>query len=816
MSTWLHPPPHTPSQAFPSPSNALPSDDDLLRQQIHQLFSLVPIAILASLINSSLVGFILMDVIQPTIVSGWILSIVGINVLWSGLVFAYRRAPKPLPNPGRWISWFVAGNMASGLVWGMAGFALYPASSPSHEMFLALVLGGMTAGSAALHAAFFPAFLAYSLPTILPLTFQFFAQGDPPHQAVGGMSLIFIAVIIVTARRNFIMVKDTLTLETENFRLITQLEHTRSQEEALNYSLTKEIQSRIAIENELLLHKNHLESLVAARTADLQISEARYRLVVENISDVIWIMDLDGSKFSYISPSLERLFGYAGQEVGTLSPATLLTAASMNKLKEAIGRELACHHSHPQEPNRSFLLVLEHHHQNGSPVWAEVQGSLLLDQTNRPVGITGVTRDVTERRKIEEEKHHLETQLLRSQKMEAVGNLAGGIAHDFNNFLTTILGNITLTKHLIPPSKQQASYLERAERAAFHAKNLTHQLLTFSKGGDPIKQPLALHELIKESSELALSGSAVICKTWASPNLWLIEADPGQVSQIMQNILMNAIQAMPNGGSITIRIENISLSDANHPNRFHLLAGPYVKVTLTDEGIGIAEHHLPKIFEPYFTTKPDGHGLGLASTFAIMKKHGGHVSVDSQVGVGTTFTLYFPASPKALKPSESLKLGISRGQGKILVMDDEESIRIMAREMLSHCGYQVMLAQNGEEAVTLYTQAMNTHTPFALVILDLTVPGKLGGLETLAQLRQHDPHVKALVSSGYSNDPIMANYASHGFAGVITKPYSMIELSNRIHKILWHPSSLESDQSPSNPHGPVASTSPSSASPSSN
>jgi CheY-like chemotaxis protein len=199
-----------------------------------------------------------------------------------------------------------------------------------------------------------------------------------------------------------------------------------------------------------------------------------------------------------------------------------------------------------------------------------------------------------------------------------------------------------------------------------------------------------------------------------------------------------------------------------------------------------------------------------------MKKHGGHVSVDSQVGMGTSFTLYFPASPRTRQPSESLKLGISRGQGKILVMDDEESIRIMASEMLSHCGYQVMLAKNGEEALTLYIQAMSTHTPFALVILDLTVPGKLGGLETLAQLRQHDPHVKALVSSGYSNDPVMANYAAHGFAGVITKPYSMIELSTRIHKILWHPSSPAPDQSPSDPHGDVASISPSSGFPSSN
>lgn len=767
-------------------------------------------AILASIINCGLVAFILMDVIPPTNVSGWILGIVGINVLWAGLVFAYRRASKPLLYPGRWMAWFVAGNSASGFIWGMAGIALYPSSSPSHEMFLALVLGGMAAGSTALHAAYFPAFLAYSLPATLPLAYQFFAQGDPPHQAVGIMSFIFLSVITVTAYRNFSIIKNTLTLEKENFQLINQLEHAHSQAETLNHSLSQEITSRIGIEKELLQHKDHLESLVGTRTADLQASEARYRMVVERISDVIWVMDLDGSTFSYISPSLERLLGYSGQALTTLSPDTILTPASMVTLKEAIKHEHAHHQSHTHEPNRSFLLVLEHQHRNGTTVWAEVRGSLLLDKTNLPIGITGVTRDVTERKKIEEEKQRLEAQLLRSQKLEAVGNLAGGIAHDFNNVLTTILGNITLTKQLLPSSPQHPSYLERAERAALHAKHLTHQLLTFSKGGDPIKQPVALHELIKESSELALSGSSLACQTWAAPNLWIIEADQGQINQVMQNLLMNAIHAMPHGGSIAIRAENIQLPIPDHKSALPLSPGPYVKVTIADEGIGIAEDHLPKIFEPYFTTKPEGHGLGLASTYAIMNKHAGHVSVDSHVGGGTTFTLYFPASPKALKPPELLNLGLRRGQGHLLIMDDEESIRMMAREMLLHCGYEVMLAKDGEEALTLYQQAMGTHTSFSLVILDLTVPGKLGGLGTLARLRQLDPQVKALVSSGYSNDPIMANYASHGFVGVITKPYSLIELSNMVHQILWRQSPLATGQSHSDSHGQTSSLSPSS------
>ncbi len=799
---------HIRPSGTPFSSSPLHQIIELRRKQIHQLFSLVPMAILASIINGGLVAFILMDVIPSRVVSVWIIGIVGINILWSGLVLAYRRASKPLLNPNRWMTWFVAGNSASGLIWGMAGIALYPISSPSHQMFLALVLGGMAAGSTAVHAAYFPAFLAYSLPTTLPLTYQFFAQGDPPHQAVGIMGFTFLAVITVTAYRNFFMVKNTLTLEKENFQLINQLEQAHSQAETLNRSLSKEIKNRIEIEKELLHHKDHLESLVGIRTADLQKSEARYRMVVERISDVIWVMDLEGSKFSYISPSLERLLGYSGYALDTLSPDTILTPASMVTLREAIKQERAHHQSHTYEANQSFLLVLEHHHHNGSSVWAEVRGSLLFDKSHIPIGITGVTRDVTERKKIEEEKQRLEAQLLRSQKLESVGNLAGGIAHDFNNFLTTILGNITLTKQILHSSIQHQSYLEQAERAALHAKHLTHQLLTFSKGGDPIKQPVALHELIKESSELAFSGSSLICETWTDPNLWIVEADPAQINQVMQNLLMNAIHAMPHGGSITIRAENIQLSnpDIRSP-LLPLSAGPYVKVTITDEGIGIAEDHLPKIFEPYFTTKSAGHGLGLASTYAIIKKHAGHVAVDSQVGGGTTFTLYFPASPKATSSPKSLNLGIRRGQGKILVMDDEESIRVMAREMLSHCGYEVMIAKDGEEALALYQQAMEIHTPFLLVILDLTVPGKLGGMGTLARLQQLDPQVKALVSSGYSNDPIMANYASHGFVGVISKPYSLIELSNMVHQRLWRQSPLATGQTPSDPPGQMSSIS---------
>jgi CheY-like chemotaxis protein len=366
--------------------------------------------------------------------------------------------------------------------------------------------------------------------------------------------------------------------------------------------------------------------------------------------------------------------------------------------------------------------------------------------------------------------------------MDAIGTLAGGIAHDFNNLLTSILGNITLTQHILKLPPLGETYLTRAEHATWRAKDLTQQLLAFAKGGDPIKHLISLKDIIIESSSFALSGSSVLCEPHLPTNLWPIEADPGQVSQVIHNIGINAVQAMPTGGTLAIEADNMWINKYPGVSPIPLPPGPYVHLTLSDEGIGIAKEQLDKIFEPYFSTKPEGQGLGLATTYAIMQKHGGHISVESQLDVGTKFSLYFPACASGAKPLKLEALPLHHGSGKILVMDDEESIRLLAKEMLSHCGYQSVFAKDGYETISLYQQAMDTNTPFSAVILDLTVPGSLGGKETILRLREIDPDVIAFVSSGYSNDPIMANYKTYGFHGVITKPYSLIGLSTILHQ----------------------------------
>jgi PAS domain S-box-containing protein len=753
-------------------------------QQVHQLFALAPYGILASLVNSGILVALLWSVVPQGPIAWWFLSVLIVNGLWGFLLYRYRQYAKHKTSVDRWANWFITGNAASGCIWGIGGILLYPSTSIGHEVFLAFVFGGMIAGATALYASYFPAFLAFSLPTVTPLTLLFFSRGDSLHISMGAMGLLFVIIMTMTTRRNHTMLLESMTLHQENSTLIKDLTQARDSAEALNNSLSKEVTHRAAIEEELRRHQEHLETLVEARTAALQSSESRYRFVTENISDVIWMMEPDGNRFSYVSPSVKELRGYSAEEVMPMSLDECLTPSSFEKAQLVMRQELDRLAKEPRQQGPSIFLELEHRCKDGSTVWAEVRASLLLDEKGNPLGFAGVTRDLTERRKIDREKLQLEAQLLRSQKMDAIGTLAGGIAHDFNNLLTSILGNITLTQHIMKLPPLGEKYLTRAEQATWRAKDLTQQLLAFAKGGDPIKHLISLRDLIIESSGFALSGSSVLCERHLATNLWPIEADPGQVSQIIHNIGINAVQAMPNGGTLVIKADNMWINKSPGGFPIPLPPGPYVHVTLSDEGIGIAKEQLDKIFDPYFSTKPEGQGLGLASTYAIMQKHGGNISVESQTNVGTKFSLYFPACASGAIP---IKLGtapLQHGRGTILVMDDEEPIRLLSKEMLSHCGYQCELAKDGHETITFFQQARERHTPFSAVILDLTVPGSLGGKDTILRLREIDPHVIAFVSSGYSNDPIMANYKTYGFHGVITKPYSLIGLSTILHRSL--------------------------------
>ena len=747
------------SPDLPSPPT-LSANNQLFSQQIAQLYAHAPLGIIASLFTGLILVLVLWNVISHWKLLSWYACNVGVNVIWCILAYSYQRVSPSVDEAPHWGTWFIVGNIFTGLVWGAAGFMLYPMASITHEVFLILVLGGMIAGSTTVHSAFQRAFLAFSIPTSIPLMIKLFQEGDDLHFAMGTLFLLFVTIMSIAAQRHHSMIVKSITLWVENTRLLEQIS----------------------------LARDHLESIVEARTAELKTSETRYRLLAENITDVIWVMALDGSHFTYISPSIKHFLGYTPDEAMTLSLEEILTPVSAQQAKAAFEEELAMEQSGNADPFRSRTLELEYRCKDGSTLWAEVRSGVLCDERGCAMAIVGVTRDITERKKMEEDKQRLEAQLLRSQKIEAIGTLAGGLAHDFNNFLTSVLGNISLLKDPKTSSQSRSEFLAKAEQAIFCAKDLTQQLLTFAKGGEPIKQMTSLDVIIKESSSFVLSGSPVACEYVFSPDLWPTDIDPGQISQVVHNLVLNAVQAMPNGGTITIHADNLLLGTKTLDRSIPLVPGPYLKVSLRDQGEGIPPDHLLQIFDPYFTTKSEGHGLGLASAYSIMKKHKGLITVDSKLGVGTEFTLIFPASPhaKILKTLDTVQR--KRGSGKILVMDDVELIRTLTGEMLIRCGYHCELAKDGYEAISLYKKAMNSEQPFSAVIVDLTVPGGMGGKEALRRLRAINPDVKVIVSSGYSNDPVMANHQIHGIQGVLPKPYSIEELSRIVYQVVMESS----------------------------
>jgi PAS domain S-box-containing protein len=396
-------------------------------------------------------------------------------------------------------------------------------------------------------------------------------------------------------------------------------------------------------------------------------------------------------------------------------------------------------------------------------------GAPIKDKNGTTIGVVLVFRDNTEKQR------NLDN-LIRADKIESIGVLAGGIAHDFNNLLGGIFGYIDLARGYAGSNEKVQSTLEKALRVFNRARDLTRQLLTFSKGGSPEKRAAALGDLLEETTHFALSGSNVRCKLKIPKDLWVCEIDVNQIGQAIDNILINAQQAMPQGGEILVSAENMIVSEGF---LVPLAPGRYVKVSIQDQGTGIAREHLPKIFDPFFTTKQKGSGLGLATSFSILQKHGGAIDVESTLGSGSTFFLYIPASPQSSEgvARPSGPDAVSKGHGHILIMDDEEFIRDVACIMLTNLGYTVDCAASGEQAIAFVKDFTARDLSYGAVVLDLTVPGGMGGQETLKELTALDPGVKAIASSGYSDDPVMADPKKYGFVDRITKPYLKEEMS---------------------------------------
>ncbi|HBL35923.1 MAG TPA: hypothetical protein DDZ55_03845 [Firmicutes bacterium] len=373
------------------------------------------------------------------------------------------------------------------------------------------------------------------------------------------------------------------------------------------------------------------------------------------------------------------------------------------------------------------------------------------------------------------------TELLKLQKLESLGILASGIGHDFNNLLAAILSNVQLAVLKWKKGLDGIKDLEAVEAATLKAAKLTKQLMSFAKGNAPVKQAARLGEVIKETAEFALRGSSVKCRYILPKDLWSVEIDNDQISQVIHNLLLNAVQAMASGGVIRIAAHNVVLTSQN---KLWLRPGNYVRVEFEDQGRGISEDVLSKVFDPYFTTKKGGTGLGLSSSYYIIQNHNGYLGAQSREGDGSTFYFYLPATVEPPVAEIRQQGFISSGTGKLLLMDDELLILTSLREFLERCGYQVAIAKDGAEAVIFYEQAKKAGAPFDLVMLDLTVPGGIGGKEAVRMILAIDPEAKVIASSGYSDDPVMLDYRNFGFSGVVSKPFKMEALSALIKSLL--------------------------------
>jgi PAS domain S-box-containing protein len=491
--------------------------------------------------------------------------------------------------------------------------------------------------------------------------------------------------------------------------------------------------------------------------AALQESARTMTDILENTTDAFFALDHDWT-FTYLNPEAERLLDrkrddIIGKELWREFPE-LIGSAFEDNYRRVLSDQVA--------------VEFEASDANGK-VWFEMHAY------PGGGGVSVFFRDVTERKRIEEER-------LTTSKLESLGTLAGGIAHDLNNILTVISGNIGLAQIEAPSDAGSLlSFLSKAGQAAQHAAHLSSQLLTFSKGGAPIKRVSSISDLLAQAAEFSLYGSNLRADIDLAADLWKAEVDPGQIEQVINALVMNAREAMPHGGTVRISARNVKVDDdplAVMP------AGRYLKITVADRGTGVPEELTTKIFDPYFTTKPMGSGLGLAISYSIVKKHGGLLHLETSSPEGSTFAFYLPASASQATAADTAMAErvFHFNHQRILVMDDEAAIRDLTSQLLTTLGYEVTAVPDGLEAVRIYERALRRGENFQAVILDATIRGGMGGLATIERLRNLDPHVTAIICSGYSDDAALSEFLAYGFRGALPKPFTRRELSDALQR----------------------------------
>jgi PAS domain S-box-containing protein len=517
------------------------------------------------------------------------------------------------------------------------------------------------------------------------------------------------------------------------------------------------------------LHGKAMHALDLVRRSEraLAIEKERLSVTLGSIGEAVLAADTRG-RVVLLNHTAEVFTGWPQEQ------AVGMPAADVFRL---VDRETGRPYANPVDKVLRALSSVERDNhaaivsRDGSQRLVEHSATPVKDEDGNVVAVVLVARDMTDAMRLEAER-------TRAGKLASLGVLAGGIAHDFNNILTAIVGNISLAQ-LDERTASQRSNLAEAEKACLRAKGLTHQLLTFAKGGSPLKKLIFLQDIIREAAGFAVRGSNVRCEFNLTDDLWAVDADENQLVQVVNNLVLNAVQAMPDGGFVDVSADNVPCLPDTEEGRSR------VRIQVRDHGVGIPEALLGKIFDPYFTTKALGSGLGLATVYSIVANHGGEITVESRQGHGTTMTILLPAVPDVTRPGRADDhTGLVRGKGRVLVMDDEEAVRDVARAMLSRLGFRVEVVADGKAAIATYVQALDAGDRFDAVVMDLTVPGGMGGREAIKALRSVDANVRAIVSSGYADDPVMSEYELYGFSGVVPKPFTIADLGRQMQRAM--------------------------------
>jgi two-component system cell cycle sensor histidine kinase/response regulator CckA len=815
--------------------------DRVLGEQVNLAIKQLPTMQATSFVIALVLSITVRNVIPLVNIIIWLLLVLVTVFSRTILYSRYSNVDGQTRLAGHWRKRYLLLALFSGCVWGLSAFIIFPVGNVWPMAIFMIAIAGLTAGTTISHAGIRLGSAAWVVPVMLLYAIRCVMVRGEFQYILGSFFVIFMVAIILQSLKNHEAITSSIALKFEHIDLLAAVRESeerfrvlaRASFEAMVFSqegIIKDCNEQLSkilgfskeeligkpvrdllppeeiervmnnitngrdaiIDHEVVCKDGSRRSVEAHGTTtrylgkeyritaihditerrrmegELRVQEIKYRSLFESAKDGIFVLDETG--FTDCNQTGAEMYGLTKEELIGRSPVEFAPERqSDGRLSSDVAGERI------QAALGGITQVFEWQplRADGTPFHVEITLSR-LELGGKPC-VQAIVRDISERKRFEQEHH-------KAQKLEAIGTLAGGIAHDFNNLLQGVFGYISLAKLKKDDPEKSMAALDEAEKALHLSVNLTNQLLTFSKGGKPVKKSIDLQPLVASAAKFALSGSRTDYRISALDGLWQIEADEGQISQVIQNIVLNADQAMPQGGRVEITARNVQLPAPDAP--LDLQNGRYVSIAIKDIGVGIPRKYLANIFDPYFTTKEKGSGLGLATAYSIIRNHNGMIDVKSETGHGTTFVIYLPAAATVKREEQTRQVAAAGRTGRILVMDDDPVILDVSGELIRALGHSAEFSKEGTETVAKYREAQRSGRPFDIVILDLTIRGGMGGVETLRLLSEIDPGVKAVVSSGYSDDAAIAGYGELGFKAVLKKPYHVDELRDILNRLL--------------------------------